>query len=222
LEYHSGDFFTDVTDLSRAYDYFSDAAAIMLCHKSGGGGGTGGGTGGIFPHSCASSIAGRAAANSNFYPAPNRFWQFSRPRIFEVTMKGRQNQVLVDRLARRLMARTAHRHRSDGRTSRSTMLHSAVGVRGTSVTESLPFLRRIVPFEVDPLVDNLYSLARDEHQQGGGGNRRKKEIIMSMESSSQRQAEEEAGLLKEQEEILEKDGIVDDDSTSSNDDDGRL
>lgn len=189
LEYHSGDFFTDITELSRAYDYFSDAAVLLgynlgttrrdeeSCT--------------IFPFICASSIAGRAVANTNFHPTPNKFRQFTKPKAFDVVWKGRQNQVLVDKLSRKLS------------TQQYLSYTSTLGNHGSFVTESLPFIRRIVPNQVDPFVDNFYSMAREEYIAG----KKTLEHIMQTNDVS----------LKEQEEILESDDIVEYNSSDYDD-----
>jgi hypothetical protein len=80
----------------------------------------------------ASSIAGRAVANTNKNPAPNKFRQFSTPTVFDVIRKQRQNQVLVDQLSRRL----ACSHLSES---------STVGHTNTFVTDFLPAMRIILP-----------------------------------------------------------------------------
>jgi cell cycle checkpoint protein len=178
LEYHSGDFFTDIGELSNAYDYFSDAAELLgqstSSHQDD--------SSTISPFACASSIAGRAVANTNFHPAPNRFRQFSKPKVFDVLRKGRQNQFLMDQLSRRLS--------TDLLSTSSTLGHL-----GTFVTDALPFLRLIVPYEIDPFVDHLYSVAGDDF-------RGRRKIVPQTE---------EAGL-KEQEEILGMDDIAEYDS----------
>ena len=89
-------------------------------------------TNALFPDQCASSIAGRAVANSNKHPAPNRFRPFSAPKVFDVIRKRRQNDTLLSELAQRL---------SISHISPST----AVGGSHTFITELLPAMRIISP-----------------------------------------------------------------------------
>jgi hypothetical protein len=86
----------------------------------------------LFPDRCASSIAGRAVANSNKHPAANRFRQFSTPKVFDVIRKRRQNEALLSDLAQRL---------SSSHLAPST----AVGGSHAFVTEMLPAMRTISP-----------------------------------------------------------------------------
>jgi len=167
LEFHSPDFFTDITELSNAYAYFSDAAFILGQSQD---------HGSVSPCVCASSIAGRAVANTNINPAPNKFRAFSRPKLFDVIRNGRQNQTLMDQLSRRL--------------SRS---HCSLP---NFVTESLPFVRQIVPQEVDPFLDNLYSVAMQRHKE-------KMKVIPENDDDLR---------LKEQQALLEIDDIGEFDS----------
>jgi cell cycle checkpoint protein len=141
LEFHSPDFFTDITELSNAYGHFSDAA-FLLGHDTVSGSRSND-NGSVFKY--ASSIAGRAVANTNIHPAPNKFRQFSRPKVFDVIRNGKQNQILVDQLSRRL-----------------SKCHCPLS---NFVTESLPFVRQIVPQDVDPFLDNLYSVAMQRHKE---------------------------------------------------------
>jgi len=149
LEFHSADFFTDIIELSRAYSLFSDAADILGCgatrrgYREMSNDGTT-----VFPYDCASSIAGRTVANTNRNPAPNKFRQFSRPKVFDVLRNGSQNQILLDQLSRRLMSQSFQR-----------------SSKCNFVTESLPFVRQICPQEVDPYLDNLYSTAIQNHRE---------------------------------------------------------
>jgi hypothetical protein len=63
---------------------------------------------------------------------------------------------------------------------------------GIFVTQSLPFVRCILPQEVDPLVDNLYSAAMSRYQSSS-----KHRMLVTEEDRS----------LKEQEVILGEDDI---------------
>eukprot|EP00534_Pseudo-nitzschia_fraudulenta_P003188 CAMPEP_0201134062 /NCGR_PEP_ID=MMETSP0850-20130426/50550_1 /ASSEMBLY_ACC=CAM_ASM_000622 /TAXON_ID=183588 /ORGANISM="Pseudo-nitzschia fraudulenta, Strain WWA7" /LENGTH=256 /DNA_ID=CAMNT_0047404861 /DNA_START=152 /DNA_END=922 /DNA_ORIENTATION=+ len=148
LEFHCVDFFSDITELSNAYSSFSDVVDILGNATEGGGRRSSNGNSGMFPYGCASSIAGRTVANTNINPAPNKFRQFSRPKIFDVIRNGKQNQIMMDQLSRRL--------------STATFQGSSVP---NFVTESLPFVRQISPQEVDPYLDNLYSVAMQNHKE---------------------------------------------------------
>eukprot|EP00539_Tryblionella_compressa_P018324 CAMPEP_0178858762 /NCGR_PEP_ID=MMETSP0747-20121128/840_1 /TAXON_ID=913974 /ORGANISM="Nitzschia punctata, Strain CCMP561" /LENGTH=216 /DNA_ID=CAMNT_0020525085 /DNA_START=100 /DNA_END=750 /DNA_ORIENTATION=- len=178
LEYHSVDFFTDISELSSAFSYFSDAIELLDRSSATGNIRRNHDSSGFFPYACASSIAGRAVANTNEHPAPNKFRQFSRPKIFDVVRNEKQNQILVDQLSRRLS------------TYHMSMSSALGGDTGTFVTESLPFLREIIPQEVDPFVNNLYSVAMQHYH-----NNRK--IFAKAEDDG----------LKEQKEILGMDDI---------------
>ena len=187
LEFHSPDFFSDITDLSKAYASFSDVADMLGYDTFTGGSsrGTNGANSSVFPYECASSIAGRTVASTNIHPAPNKFRQFSRPKVFDVMRNGGQNQIIVDQLSRRL---------------------SAISCQSSSVskfvTESLPFLRQITPQEVDPYLENLYSVAMQNHKEKSAHNKNKKDV----------QDEEELLFQKEQAALLEMDDIAEFDS----------
>jgi cell cycle checkpoint protein len=177
LEFHSPDFFTDITELSNAYGHFSDAA-FLLGHDTVSGSRSND-NGSVFKY--ASSIAGRAVANTNIHPAPNKFRQFSRPKVFDVIRNGKQNKILVDQLSRRL-----------------SKCHCPLS---NFVTESLPFVRQIVPQDVDPFLDNLYSVAMQRHKE-------KMKFIP--------ENDDDLGL-KEQQALLDIDDIVEYDSGDDDD-----
>jgi cell cycle checkpoint protein len=158
LEYHSLDFFSDVTDLSNAYRYFSDAveildtAATTLSRDNRHGQHELSIT--AYPYGCAAAIAGRAVTETNKHPTPNKFRHFVRPKVFDVIRIRKQNEVLVEQLSRRLSL------------CHQSFLSSIFGEdRGIFVTEVLPLLRVIMPQEVDPVVNNLYSVAGNKFQQ---------------------------------------------------------
>ena len=186
LEFHSPDFFSDISDLSKAYASFSDVADMLGYDTFSGGSsrGTNGANSSVFPYECASSIAGRTVASTNINPAPNKFRQFSRPKVFDVMRNGAQNQIMVDQLSRRL---------------------STISCQTTSVskfvTESLPFLRQISPQDVDPYLDNLYSVAMQNHKEKSAHSKNKTV-----------QDEEELLFQKEQAALLEMDDIDEFDS----------
>eukprot|EP00536_Pseudo-nitzschia_multiseries_P008787 jgi/Psemu1/288025/fgenesh1_pg.230_\ len=181
LEFHSVDFFTDIIELSNAFSSFSDVAD-MLGHATSRRSNSHENEN-IFPYGCASSIAGRTVGNTNIHPAPNRFRQFSRPKVFDILRNGKQNQILVDQLSRRLS---------------TTGCHSSLTAK--FVTESLPYVRQIAPQDVDPYLDNLYSVAIQRHKE------RKNMVAENAED------DEDVALQKEQEKLLEMDDIEEYDS----------
>jgi cell cycle checkpoint protein len=196
LEFHSLDFFTDISDISKAYQYYSDAVELLDTATSmtlGNNWERRHDMSSAYPYGCAAAIAGRAVANTNDNPAPNKFRQFSRPKVFDVLANRKQNQVMVEQLSKRLST-----YRNLASPSGEVVV-GGCGDTGAFVTEMLPFVRRILPQEVDPVVNNLYSVAvRSRHQF-------QKTLVKD---------EEEAGFLKQQEEILGKDDIDDFDSDS--------
>ena len=131
------------------------------------------------------SIAGRAVAHTNETPAPNKFRQFSTPTVFDVMRKRRENERLLNQLGRRL----ARCHLS---------LSNVAGCTSTFITETLPILRVIVPDQVNPQVQNLYSIAQGQIE--------KKKTDQELVDRG----------LQEQAAILEQDDIVDYDSDYEN------
>ena len=88
----------------------------------------------IFPEQYISSLAGRAIADANKHPAPNKFRQLTAPKIFEVLRKRRGNGVKMLQLCKRL---------SCG--SETLPLNSNIGSSECFVIDSLPFMRHIYP-----------------------------------------------------------------------------
>ncbi len=182
LEFHSPDFFTDIIELSDAYSSFSDVAEMLGNDVfSGGNRGSYHENSSVFPYECASSIAGRTVANTNTQPAPNKFRQFSKPKVFDVMKNRLQNKIMMDQLSRRI-------------SSASYQSNSV----SKFVTESLPFVRQIAPQEVDPYLENLYSVAMQNHKEKS----KHKNI----------QENEEDLFQKEQQALLEIDDIAEFDS----------
>eukprot|EP00526_Cylindrotheca_closterium_P014570 CAMPEP_0113629980 /NCGR_PEP_ID=MMETSP0017_2-20120614/15570_1 /TAXON_ID=2856 /ORGANISM="Cylindrotheca closterium" /LENGTH=281 /DNA_ID=CAMNT_0000540413 /DNA_START=6 /DNA_END=851 /DNA_ORIENTATION=+ /assembly_acc=CAM_ASM_000147 len=180
LEYHSVEFFTDITELSSAFDLYSDAASL-LDHPDLSRADT------SFMEPYAASVAGRTVAETNKNPAPRRFRQFSTPKIFDVLRKRRENQHLFHQLERRV----AGKHLS---------MSNAIGQASSFNTDTLPHLRTIVPNDVNPHVDSLYSM------------------IGQPALSKDHQRNETDKILEDQTAILEMDDIVDYDSDSSDND----
>jgi cell cycle checkpoint protein len=155
LEYHSPDFFSDVSELSSAFDDYSDAALLLdrsvsVCLLN------------LllycpldfllivvflelqmqrdysdptFPGGYVGSIAGRAVATANRHPAPRSFRPLSAPKIFEVIRNQRANEVTMNQLCKRLSVGS----------ERIMPLDSNLGGSSTFVADRLPFMRTIIP-----------------------------------------------------------------------------
>ena len=125
ISYHSPDYFTDVTELSRAFDHISDAGSFLdkFGHAEG-----------PYPMDYAASLGGRAIADANKTPAPNQFRHLSAPKVFEVMKKSRDNEVKMDQLRKRL---------SVG--SQQISVAENIGSVHQFVTDSLPYLKNIIP-----------------------------------------------------------------------------
>jgi cell cycle checkpoint protein len=155
LGYHCPDFFTDVSELSEAFDHYSDSAMLLdqsnevnqcseitycfvrypitvsnkmrVC-------GCKIQRDTTFPGGYVASIAGRAVADANKHPAPSSFRSLSTPKIFEVMRNRRANEVTMLQLCKRL---------SLG--SDTMPLDTNLGGSRTFVTDLLPYMRTIVP-----------------------------------------------------------------------------
>ena len=128
LSYHSPDFFTDATDLSRSFDLMSDASAFLDRF---------GQADGPFPNEYASCIGGRAVADGNKNPAPPQFRQFTAPKVFSVMKKNRENEMKIEQLRKRLSVGGGSRSR--------TSIHDNIGSAHQFVTDSLPYMRTVIP-----------------------------------------------------------------------------
>ena len=144
LEYHSVDFFTDISELSIALDRFSDAACLLdvaLHHRQGT----------LFPHGYAGSLAGRAVAQANTQPTASKFRQFTAPKVFDILRKRRANQSKME-----------HVHHILTLSSRQYLsLHSLFGMSSQFSTDCLPLIRTILPSVVGFHVNALHSVFRD-------------------------------------------------------------
>ena len=147
LSYHCPDYFTDITEMSRAFDRFSEADLFVSRMYQGGGDGA-------FPLDYASSIGSRTIADTNKTPAPPAFRQLSAPKVFSVMTKSSENEVKMDQLRKRLSLGSG-----------KIALDSNIGSAHRFVTESLPHMRFILPDEVNYALANLHSYAND-----GGNN----------------------------------------------------
>ncbi len=145
LSYHCPDYFTDITEMSRAFDRFSEADMFVNRFYQGGAGQS--------TMEYASSIASRAIADSNRTPAPPAFRQLSAPKVFGVMKKSSENEVKMDQLRKRLSY------------GGKMALESNIGSAQRFVTESLPHMRCVLPAEVNYALSNLHSYAND------GGNK---------------------------------------------------
>jgi len=144
VSFHSPDFFTDVSDLSNAFERLSDAGTFLDAF---------GGqyqSDGPFPLDYASCIGGRAVANANKNPAPHQFRHFSTPKVFDVLRKQRENELKMDQLRKRLS--TAGQHIS---------VNSIIGSANQFVTDCLPHMRCILPHEVEYALSNLHAYSNN-------------------------------------------------------------
>jgi len=144
LGYHCVDFFTDIEELSTAFDLFSDAAFLLeqttnysygnryrqanttvTCP--------------IFPEGYVMSLAGRAVAHANHHPAPSRFRQLQAPKILEIRRKRNDNEHLLKQLQRRMSMISLSSF------SPSSATAASHGSFVSFVTDELSFLRNIIP-----------------------------------------------------------------------------
>lgn len=186
LLYHSPDFFSDETELSRAFDRFSDAALFLGRRITS----SRDRSDAVFPTQYVSSLAGRAVADANRHPTPNKFRAFSAPKIFEVLRKRRANNIKMLQLCKRLSCGSG-----------TLPLNTNIGSSEGFVADSLPFMRTILPGEVNYALSNLHSYARQSEENDSS---EPKETLF------QREAEEQMELLKE-------DDIIDDDDSFGSD-----
>jgi len=138
LSYHSPDFFTDVTDLSRSFDLLSDAATFVDYQY------VGQSSDGPFPRQYAACIGGRAVADGNKHPAPPQFRQFTAPKVFSVMKKNRENEIKIEQLRKRLSTTMGGRGGS-GSGKEKTSIHDNIGSAQQFVTDSLPYMRTVIP-----------------------------------------------------------------------------
>ncbi|KAL3787880.1 hypothetical protein ACHAW5_001371 [Stephanodiscus triporus] len=137
LSYHSPDFFTDIVELSRSCDLMSDSVTFIRRLFDGRQQGDG-----PFPMDYASCIGGRAVARANVHPAPPRFRQFSAPKVFSVMRKSRENETKIERLRKRL---SSGRGGGGALGQEKTSLRDNIGSAHQFVTESLPYIRIVIP-----------------------------------------------------------------------------
>ncbi|GMI50711.1 hypothetical protein ScalyP_jg9539 [Parmales sp. scaly parma] len=143
---HSVDFHTNMDDLSRSFDSFSDADLFLRRNymNNRDRGDT------IFPEEYAKSILGRGVPEFNLHPSENKFRQFSAPKIFDVERKKRENAVVLQRLKEDL-------ERGSGT---SVNLSNGKDGAGMFCQELLPFARVILPNRTNV---SLHSHVRDNN-----------------------------------------------------------
>jgi len=141
LQYHCPEFFTDEMELSTAFNHFSDAALFLDREYSV----SRDRSDSVFPLEYVSSIAGRAVANANKNPAPNRFRQLSTPKVNDVLRKKRGNDISMLQLCQRL---------SCG--SDCLSLGANIGSTNHFVVDTLPYIRTIVPGGKFGLLTHLF------------------------------------------------------------------
>jgi len=134
------------------------------------------------------SLASRAVASANLHPVPNKFRQFCAPKFFEVTRKRSANNGKVSHLCKRLSFNDCHY------LSKRTIIHST----GTFITDTLSFIKHILPNEVESDLENFHSFA--------------KQCRKDKESYSMNLTDILDIQLEEQKKILADDDIVDDNS----------
>lgn len=146
LQYHCPEFFTDEMELSTAFDHFSDAALFLDREYSV----SRDRSDSIFPLEYVSSIAGRAVANANKNPAPNRFRQLSTPKVNDVMRKKRGNDISMLQLCQRLSCGGGD----------VLSLGANIGSTNHFVVDTLPYMRNIVPGgEFFPAIELSFALA---------------------------------------------------------------
>jgi cell cycle checkpoint protein len=125
LGYHCPNFFTDITELSKAFDGFSDADLFVKKSYQ---------ANTSMLTNYAVSLSGRAVANANRSPAPTKFRQFCAPKVYEVMRKSRERYGRMSNFSHRVSQQSG----SLGIASHSSM-HSSFA------TDYLPFLNILLP-----------------------------------------------------------------------------
>jgi len=160
LSYHSPDFFTDITELCTSHELLSDTA-LFIDRLYDGGGGDGGGP---FPMDYAACIGSRAVAHANIHPAPSRFRQFTAPKVFSVLKKNRENENKIKQLRKRLSAVSSTGGGGDDSCNHDggskTSIRENIGSATQFVTNSLPYIRIVIPQDVNFALSNLHSYAK--------------------------------------------------------------
>lgn len=151
LQYHSSDFFSDISDLSTAFDFFSDAAYLL-------------GTSAVeqrdsnYPNSYVTSLCSRTVAYSNKNPAPLRFRHLNAPPIYDIMRKGRENQVKYEQACKRVSRFDCH-----------LLLDINTRDKSKFVSDFLPYIKFIIPHEVSTVLGDVYSNYSRPLTLSGGG-----------------------------------------------------
>ena len=178
------DFFTNVSEWSKASDRLSDAAYL-----NDRGFATLGSSGGMygsqmspqaFPQGYATSLAGRAVADANRQPAPNQFRALPAPRIYEVRRNARDNHNQMELLRKRLVLQD------------QLNVHTHMTCTGTFVTEMVPYIRATSPQDVEAAMNNMYSVVGSRQigtgqQQGERRHKSESQLKMEADMECQRQ-----------------------------------
>ncbi|GAX12204.1 cell cycle checkpoint protein [Fistulifera solaris] len=144
LEFHSVDFYTDISDFSEATHCLSDAA-LWLSQSHLTGNYTKHSPSHVFPEAYVTSLAGRTVAWTNQHPAVSRFRQFSAPPIYQVARKRRDNQNQLSQWRDSLL--------------NQGVIHDLANSTAWS-TEIVPFVRKIFPQSMTSSLDSLQSQFR--------------------------------------------------------------
>ena len=163
LSYHSPDFFTDITELCTSHELLSDTALFIDRLYDGSGSGGGGDGGGPFPMDYAACIGSRAVAHANIHPAPSRFRQFTAPKVFSVLKKNRENENKIKQLRKRLSVVSSTGGGGDSCNhdgGSKTSIRENIGSATQFVTNSLPYIRIVIPQDVNFALSNLHSYAK--------------------------------------------------------------
>jgi len=179
LEHNSPEFFTDISELSTALDHFSDAALFLEKEHDGY----------IdlhYPLGYAASLGGRAVANANNNPTPNKFRQLNPPAIFDAIRKRRETDVSLS-LFRNRLSRNGH-----------LLINNNIGSSESFAVCDFPIVNQILPNEVSHAFSNIASNTQNTEVHDSS---KYNEKIMSD--------------WKSQVEILAEDDIIDDSSSDS-------
>jgi len=199
IQHHAPDFFTDIQELSCAFDLLSDGTFLLDGRHDSETTATIGG-GGRFPWDHATSLCSRAVAHANKHPAPFKFRQLCAPKMYQVFRKRRENMIKYDQFCKRLSFREYH-------------LTFDVNTRssGHFATDYLPFLKRILPqlattISVDG--DDIYPISLKSYMG-----------LHTTNNNDTKQEEHNRAIIEfeQQRAILEKDDIVDSSDSGSDD-----
>ena len=198
LECHCVDFFTDIAELSRALDAYSDVAHWLDRPF------TGKREDSVFPDAYAGSLAGRAVSVFNQHPAPNKFRQFTAPNLYDAMRKRDENQCKLANVSRRMA------HFLDDKNSSMTCVFQPTK---QFATDCLTYVRIIDPDTVNSSLGQMVS-----YMSKGSFERPTEFAVMGVDATARQHSKEEPDekefelLLKEQEEVLRGDEIAEFDS----------